>query len=175
MVASSVEPTSGLPRAQSASCCNLSEIAHCGGVRNVLGGEFAHDSALLDQQHAIGQRLDEVDVLLDQKDRQSAPKAQKLQEVDDLLNDGRLDPFSRLVEQDDFRLLDQGASEREKLLLAPAQRAARPVDEVRQAGKFVKDHIEVVAMADRDRREAQIVADGQAGKDAASLRHISDA
>ena len=30
-------------------------------------------------------------------------------------------------------------------------------------------------MADRDRREAQIVADGQAGKDAASLRHISDA
>ena len=53
--------------------------------------------------------------------------------------------------------------------------AAGPVEEVPQAGKFRKDHSEGLAAPDRDRREAQIVADRQARKDASSLRHVADA
>ena len=65
MVSSSVELTSDCRRSEPVSSCDVTEVAHRGGVGDVLRREFVQDSPLLDQQHAIGQRFDEVDILLD--------------------------------------------------------------------------------------------------------------
>ena len=48
------------------------EIAHRRGVGKLRRRELAHDRPFLDQQHAIRQGLDEVDVLLDQEDGEAA-------------------------------------------------------------------------------------------------------
>ena len=57
----------------------------------------------LDQQDAVGQRLDEVEVLLDQQDGQAARCAQRREALDDLLDDRGLDALGRLVQQDQPR------------------------------------------------------------------------
>ena len=76
MVSSSVEFTPDWRRSEAVSSGDVTEVAHRGGVGDVLRRDFAQDSPLLNQQHAIGQRFDEIDILLDEKKRQSAPKAQ---------------------------------------------------------------------------------------------------
>src|SRR5579872_480580 len=81
-----------------ASALDRAEVAERGGVGNIPGGEFAQDDALLDQQDPVGQSLDEVDILLHEKNGQTAPAAQQFQKVDDLLDDRWLDALRRLVE-----------------------------------------------------------------------------
>src|SRR3984957_20564665 len=62
-----------------------------------LGG--MHDDAFLDDEDSLGQRGDEVEILLDMDHRQPAlgPKAEK--RLRDLVDDRRLNAFGRFVQQ----------------------------------------------------------------------------
>src|SRR5437870_6135067 len=88
----------------SSSAAEADELAHQVGVGEVLGGHLAGDAALLDDQHALRQRADEVEVLLDQYDGKAAALAQRPQAHGNLLDDRGLDALGRLVEQQQPRL-----------------------------------------------------------------------
>ena len=78
---------------------------------------------------AVGDVEDEVEVLLDDDERQLVALAQAGEDLADLLDDRRLDAFRRLVEEEQPRHRDQRATEGEDLLLAARERAALAVEE----------------------------------------------
>jgi hypothetical protein len=78
-------------------------------VPQLLRPQLAQDRALLDDQHALGQLGDELEVLLDQEDRQPLVLVQLAQDADQFLDDRGLDAFGRLVEEDQLRLASEAA------------------------------------------------------------------
>src|SRR5476651_2128845 len=81
------------------------------------------DDALFHEINALARLQGQGHVLLDQQDRD----ALAMQRIDDLVNlrdHARHQPFGRLVEQDDLGLQHHGARNRQHLLLAARQRAA---------------------------------------------------
>ena len=94
----------------------------------------------------------------------------------DLLDDDRREPFGRLVHDQEVRVAEQRAANREHLLLAAGQLRAA-------AGPpLVKAREGLVDALYRPRRirpaggdEAQMLVDREARPDAPSLRHIADA
>jgi hypothetical protein len=83
---------------------------------------------------AVGDVEHEVEVLLDDDEREPVALAQAGEDLADLLHDRRLDAFRRLVEQEQPRRGDERAAEREDLLLAARERAALAVEERRSRG-----------------------------------------
>src|SRR4029077_9589865 len=115
------------------------ELAQHVGVTQLLRPQLAQDRALLDDQHALGQLGDELEVLLDQEDRHPLAVVQLAQDADQLLDDRRLDAFGRLVEEDQLRLAGEAARDGQQLLLATAQRAAPAIEQRRQAREGGQD------------------------------------
>src|SRR3954467_11750651 len=70
------------------------------------------DAAAVHDVKRVPELADEVEVLLDQRDRH-APLHEFAQDVADLLDDVGLDSLGRLVEEEDLRLADEGAADRE--------------------------------------------------------------
>ena len=75
------------------------------------------DAAGLQDRETLRHVADELQVLLDQQDRAAPLAMDSLDDVVDLLDDGRLQPFRRLVEQEQPRLLHQRAGDGQLLLL----------------------------------------------------------
>src|SRR5712664_3504713 len=61
------------------------------------------DRALLNDENPLRERGDEIEILLDQDHGESALIAQPQQDLDDLVDDRRLDAFGRLVEKNEAR------------------------------------------------------------------------
>ena len=89
------------------------------------------------------------------------------------LDDDRRQAFERLVEQHDARIEDQGAADREHLLLA----ARELVAEI--AAAFVQAREQLVDLAvrprARPRHRGEVLLDRQRLEDVALLRHPADA
>ena len=109
------------------------------GVGRVRALDLTADHALAQQQHAVGQLGDEVEVLLHHHHGDAAPAVEVAQQLDDPVDDRRLDSLRRLVEQDQLGLGDEAAGDGEKLLLAAGQRAAVPVHEGLQHRELDED------------------------------------
>ena len=71
------------------------------------------------------------------------------QDLDDLLDDRRLDALGRLVEQEQLGLAAEAARQRQDLLLAARQRAAGAVQDGFSRGNVVEDLVEHVVAAGR--------------------------
>src|SRR5205814_2407019 len=76
-----------------------------------------HHAALLEDEVAVGEGGDRLDVLVDEEDRQSLG-AQAPQAAPDLLTDERREAFGRLVEDEKQRIGHERAADGQHLLLA---------------------------------------------------------
>src|ERR1700712_2544710 len=107
---------------------NAGELVEHRRVGDDLGRDLARDGALLQDQDALRQRSNEVEVLLDQQDGEAALLGNALQGVDDFIDDRWLNPFRGFIEQDDFWSAAEAPRERQQLLLAARKCAARTIE-----------------------------------------------
>src|SRR5262249_43571321 len=77
---------------------------------------FHDNGPLFHHVIAVGQLEGELEILLDQQQCELPFLLQRLQHLADERDDGRLDAFGRLIEDDQLRLGDQGAGDGELLL-----------------------------------------------------------
>src|ERR1700724_2199933 len=110
------------------------------------GRRLVPDRALLHEIDALARREGERHVLLDQQDG-DALLGERGDDLPDLRHHARHQAFGRLVEQDDLRLEHHGAGDREHLLLAARQRAARLVAPLGEHRKICKDLAEQLLLA----------------------------
>jgi hypothetical protein len=75
-------------------------------------------------RHALRHGCDEIEVPLDQYDRQAATLAQQDQHFSDLFDDGRLNSFRRFVERQQARIACERPRQRKQLLFSTRERAA---------------------------------------------------
>src|SRR5262249_38881025 len=119
----------------------------------------------------------EVEILLDQDDRDLPEVAQIGDGAADILDDRGLDALGRLVEQEDPRPHHQRPADRELLLLAAGQVAAAPPEHLVEHGKEGEYVIGNRAVPALERRKTglEVLLDREQGKDFAALRHVGDA
>ena len=129
--------------------------------------------AALDDCRPVGDAEHLLRVLLDQDRRHALVADDAPQRQQQLLDQDRSEAFERLVEQDDARIENQGAADREHLLFT----ARELVAEI--AAAFVKPRKQLV-----DARlgpwagpghGGEILLDGERFEDVALLRHPADA
>src|SRR5207248_4893396 len=116
--------------------------------------------------------------LLDEQDR-DAVGADLRERLEDALDDGRREAERRLVEQQHLRLRNQGARDRELLLLSAGERSGAAPPELPQDREELVDPLQVAveaaAAAARGESEPQVLVHGQPGEDVTSLGHERDA
>src|SRR3984885_11477001 len=136
-----------------------------------------HDDAFLDDEDSLGQSGDEVEILLDKDHRQPAlgPKAEK--RLRNLVDDRRLNAFSRFVQQNEPRTARQAAGYREQLLLAAREGAARAVDQRLEAreGFQRRPDRSIFVLWSPDRAHPQVIAHAEARKDDPAVDNIPHA
>ena len=125
----------------------------------------------------MGGGADQVDVLLDQQHRERVVAVEFRDHVRDLLNNGRLDPFRRLVEEQDARLTHQDPPDGEQLLLTAAEGAGPLPAPLSQAGEPLIDPPKgsLGTPAADQLPHAQVLLDREPGEYAAPLGHIAHA
>ena len=119
----------------------------------------------------------EIEILLDQHDRDLAEIAQVGDGAADILDDRGLDAFGRLVQQQEPRPHDQRPADRKLLLLAAGEVAAAAPEHAIEHGKK-REHIMrdgTVLAFERRKTGLEIFLDREQGKDFAPLRNIGDA
>src|SRR6185437_4057645 len=114
-----------------------------------------------------GDPLNEVDVLLDHQHGEAAIAVEGEDALADLLDDARLHAIARLVEEQDFRAADDGASDGQHFLLSAAQRPALLEAALAQEGEVTVDPFEVerAAPGADESAHAEIVEDRHVRKD----------
>src|SRR5215510_6279297 len=117
-------------------------------------------------------------VLLDQQHRH-AFVAQRADDLGDLRDHARHQPFGRLVEQNDLGLERHRTRDRQHLLLAARQRAAAlvaPLAEDREIGVYLVEQLGPLRLVDALAVEpgAQVLEHGEQGKDPAFLGDVAD-
>src|ERR1035441_1923258 len=145
-------------------------LAHRGGALKFAGGA-------LPDHLPVGQDVDEVRriggeavVLLDQEDRQAAA-AQVGHDLADPLDDHRRQALRRLVHQEQAGVGQQGAADREHLLLASGELATPVAPAILEVGEQVVEPFERprAAACRAASREREVLLDGERGEDAAPL------
>ena len=87
----------------------------------LLRGHHPADPAVDHDRDLLGDRRGDRDVLLDQQDRDITVRGQIRQQILDLTDHHRRQPLGRLIEHQEFGVLEQGARDRNHLLLAAGQ------------------------------------------------------
>ena len=98
-------------RATAAEASQAGELLDDLRVRQIGSAGFGDDGTALHDQHPVGESGEEVEVLFDEQDGQLLRLADVFQDGDELLDDGRLDAFCWLVEQDHDGVGDEATSE----------------------------------------------------------------
>src|SRR5438034_822915 len=139
-----------------------------------------HDGPLLHDVAAIADAEGDARVLLDEQDGDAEPH-ELADHVPDVADERGREPLGGLVHQDEPRARHHHAGDGEHLLLAAGQRLRRLVDALAEAGEMSEDLVEPLpaqrrgAVGHRREPQLQILAHGEAGKDAPVLRHEADA
>src|SRR5262245_10906890 len=118
-----------------------------------------------------------VEVLLDQQDGDVAQVAQVGDGAGDVLDDGGLNAFGRLVEQEQPRPHHQRAADGELLLLAAGEIAAAPAQHVVEHGKQ-REHVvgnRAVLAGERRKAGLEVFLHCEQWKDFSALRYVGDA
>src|SRR5215467_3074181 len=145
-------------------------------VRVQVGiAEPVDDPTVFHDVVAVGHRLGETEILLDQENCESLV----LERVDgaaDLLDDDRGEPLGRLVEQQEPRAGAQDTADRQHLLFATRQfRALARAEALLEVGKQREDAVEAEAPGLDHRWQQQVLLDAERGEDAALFRTERDA
>src|SRR5579864_4956983 len=138
---------------------------------------FGDDGAAVHDVEAVADVGAKIQVLLDQQNADFPFGFDLQQRFADLINDVRLDAFSRLVEDKNFGTGQQGAGDGELLLLAAAQDAAFALEHFFQDRKQFQHavHLAVRFRAVHDKTELQIFPDRQVRKNITALRDVAEA
>src|SRR3954447_9843533 len=86
-------------RSNRALRCDTDKLSDQTCIGEITRLHFPGDRALLNDENALRQRGDELEILLDQDHGEPALGAQPLQRFDDLVDDGGLNAFRGFVEQ----------------------------------------------------------------------------
>ncbi len=157
--------------------------AEIGFAHRRIGGEIAGDAvadnaASLDQIAAVGNAQALLGVLLDQQDADAA-LAHLGERFEQLVRQQRRQAERGFVEQQELGCRHHGAADRHHLLLAAAHGARRLGEAFLEAREKLQHALQValgaVAGAAGIGAELKVLAHGQVGEDAASLRHQRDA
>src|SRR5262249_29210275 len=122
----------------------------------------------------VGDARSKTEILLDEEDGQ-ALALDRAENLADLRDDHRRQALSRLVEQQKIGTRAQSACDREHLLLAAGQAAARAARPLLQVREEAIDLVERRAALLELRRQHQILGDIEARENAALLGDIADA
>jgi hypothetical protein len=108
-----------------------------------LGGlKLAEYGAFLNEQDPLRKLDDELQILLDEEDGQSLRLVKVLQDSNQLLDDGRLDPLGGFLEEDELRIARQAAGDGQELLLPAAQGCSATVQQGSQTRKRLENRID---------------------------------
>jgi hypothetical protein len=128
------------------------------------------DVAVIDDVDALRERERRREVLLDQHDR--LPGLRKLAtRRHQVADDDRRKSLERLVEQDDLRIADQRAADREHLLFAARQIGAAAAAALLEAREHLVDAVERPPFLRGQPGEDQVLLDVERAEDAAILVH----
>ncbi len=136
-----------------------------------------NDLAAIHDVDIVGKLAAKIEILLDEQDRHAGGIAQVADCPADILDDRRLDTLRRLVEHEDLRPRDHGATDRQ-LLLLPAREIAAATGQHRLQHREETEDIVwdvTVAAAKRSKAGLEIFLDCQEREDFTPLRHIADA
>src|SRR6188472_1806508 len=99
-------------------------------LREHLGGSSVGDDLSLGQEeHTVGVLRGEREVVHRRHERQPVRRAERVEQLERLLLMADVEGGSRLVEEDDRRLLREGAGDDDALALAAGERPERPLGE----------------------------------------------
>src|SRR4051794_5549333 len=85
-----------------------------------------YDLSTVHDVDVVGQFTAEIEILLDEQDCHAGGIAQVADGSSDILDDGWLNPLSRLVQDQQLRLHDKSSPDRQLLLLSTGKIAAAP-------------------------------------------------
>src|SRR4051812_47338531 len=126
-------------------------------------------------QLALGHRGRHGQVLLDHEDRQAVAR-EPLERLDQHLDDRRREPLGRLVHDQEPRVGEQRAADREHLLLAAGElHPAVPAPLGQTWEQLVHGIRRPALIAAPRRRHPQVLVDGQRREQPPPLRHVADA
>src|ERR1700681_2958414 len=114
---------------------------------HVLAVAARDDLAALHDEVLVGERLREIVVLLDEEDRHLAGGRERADDALDVLDDGRLDAFGGLVEDEELRAHGERAPDGELLLLAAGKVAAAPPRHLLQHREHLEDGLAYLGLA----------------------------
>ena len=139
------------------------------------GVDDAIDAAVDHDRDVAGDRRRHPDILLDHEHGDVAFLAEPHQHLLDLRDDDGREPFGRLVHDQEARIGDQRARDRQHLLLAAGELAAAIVLALGQARECVVDALDRPRAAPHARGHAQMLVDGERAPQPPALRHVADA
>ena len=177
-------------RAQRVGQSPASATAQLGGGRahayefldHLAGGQLARldlgdDPPALDHENPLSKRRDELQILFDDDSGQAASHTHRLEHINDLIDDGGLDTFGRLVEHDEARIANETAGQRQDLLLAAAKHATWAAEERPQPRKILEHCFDPRPFLRWPRvlnePHPQVLQHAELRKDVAPLRHVS--
>ncbi len=133
------------------------------------------DAAVIHHRDRVAERARDPEILLDQQDG-GAPALQLLERLDQHVDDRRREALGRLVDQHELARLDQGARDRQHLLLTARERARRQQPEFLERREQPEDPAEprVVERAIA-RGQHHVLLDREAAEHAHRFGHVGDA
>jgi hypothetical protein len=117
----------------------------------------------------------DADILLDHEHGHVAVLAEPQQHLLDLCHDDGREPLGRLVHDQQMRIGEQRARDREHLLLAAGELAAAMVLALGETREGVVDALDGPGAGSHAAGEAQMLVDAERAPETAALRHIADA
>src|SRR2546430_633491 len=127
---------------------------------------------MLDDVMTIGEGGSELEILLDQKNRETLI-LQTANDAANLLHNNRSEALSRLVEQQEVSARPQHAADRQHLLFPARKLGALAAAALLEVGKDRIDLIDAHPARQHGRWKQQVFRDVQTGKDAALLGAVS--
>ena len=157
-------PTTPTP---SRRCCSSRSAARRAELMMRLIAAIDHD------RDVLGDRGGDADILLDHEHRHVAVFAEAHQHFLDLGDDDRRQPFGRLVHDEQLRVGQKRARDRQHLLFAARELAAAMVLAFGKAGKRLVDAIDGPGAAPHPGGQAQMLGDAERAPQPSALAEHS--
>src|SRR5258707_9327515 len=159
------------------SCSYREMTANDLAIVEVCRRQRGDDPALVHDVTALRHRADHVEILLDENDGDVGLAIKVDDGAGDILDDRWLDAFRWFVEQDQRRVTDHDAPDRQLLLLAAGQRSGLLGAPLGENGKRAVDPpvISGLDLAAGHFADLEVFLDTHARKNVATLRHVADA
>ena len=142
-----------------------------GVVEELARGAGVHDAARVDHDDALGEPLDDLEVLLDEQDRDRAGRLRE--RVRHLADDPGREALGGLVDEEQAVGVEQGARERHHLLLTAREGARALGGALHEVREELRDELAPrvgVALG-----EPQVLRDREPGEHLPVLGHVPDA